>query len=88
MISRMRNHRDFGKKIIITGIIDKIQNTQTLLIRCELKLKPHENAARVYLTWILLQMKMNSDLKKKTEQGSARGDFILPSPPPTPPTPC
>ena len=33
-------------------------------IRCELKGKPHENAACVFQMWTILQMEMNSDFKK------------------------
>ena len=62
-----------------------------MLIRSEQKFKPPENAARVFLTWTILQMQMNSDFKK-TEKGSAMV-YLIPltegvyPPTPTPPTP-
>ena len=37
---------------------------RTLYIRSELKCKPHENTARVFLTWAILPMEMDSNLKK------------------------
>ena len=40
-------------------------------MRSKQKLKPHENAVRVLFTWAILQMEMNSDLKKN-EHGSAQ----------------
>ena len=38
-------------------------------MRSELKWKSRENAARVFLTWTILQMEMNSDFKKWVGDG-------------------
>ena len=43
-------------------------------IRYELKITPFENAARVFLTWTILQMEMNNDFKKN-EQLLARPPY-------------
>ena len=65
-------------------------------IRSERKGKPHENTARVSLTWTILQMEINSDFNKKwvgvgeegfyPSHGGGRG--LIPHPTSTPPTPC
>ena len=38
------------------------------------KLKSHENPARMFLMWKILQMEMGNDFKKN-EEGSVRGGF-------------
>ena len=48
-----------------------------LNIRSELKWKPHEKAACVFLMWTILQMEMESDLKKMSR--SQQGENFIPS---------
>ena len=43
---------------------DKYRTRKTLFIRSGQKIGPHETASRVFLTWIILQMEINSDVKK------------------------
>ena len=63
-------------------------NSLTLCIRSELKFKPHENAAYVFLTWTILPIEMDSDSKKYSLSFyfiPSTGGFmgVIPHPPPT-----
>ena len=48
-------------------------------MRSELKWKPHENTACVFLTWTILQMEKDSGFKKRLSRGRREWDLIPPT---------